>query len=154
MAKTFVKINLRGIKLIEGDMQRLITAAGMGTVGIKALELNNNQIESQVDRNNKKFKPYSKRYKAYRAKRGRDQRVDLIGFPTAGGGSATMLQSFQVQRTEPGRVVIGFPNSVEKIKALGEFENKKRPVEFVGLNSNSRRKLQKYIFTHFHLNRK
>jgi len=143
-----VTVNLKGFDKAIKALNKSFGTKGMSIIGIKALELNSNQIRDQVDRNGARFPKYSKRYQAVRSARGRDNKVDLVGFVTK-GGQATMLQSFGIQKESRAEVVIGFPNPQEKRKALGVLENKKRPIPFVGLNKNSRIKLFKFIFKRF-----
>ena len=129
--KTNFKPLIRDIKDIE-DID-------MRNIGIKALELNEDQIGKKKNRDGSSFKSYTAAY-AKRKGVGRGE-VDLVSKGKVGGKlRGTMLKSFGILRITKRIVEIGFRISGNREKAKGNVNT--RP--FVGLQTGSRKKLFKF----------
>ncbi len=125
------------------DMQR---------IGVRALELNDNQIAKKRDHKGKAFRPYSTTYA--KRKGVSKSAVDLTSKaktqPKKGGKPfGTMIQSFGINRSSSKSVEIGFSGTWEKQKARfnvsgGARTDKARP--FVGLMTKNRKKLFSFVF--------
>ncbi|MBW1784862.1 MAG: hypothetical protein JRL30_29470 [Deltaproteobacteria bacterium] len=135
-----IKVNLSGLHALEKSLKKIQSVRGQGLIGVKATELNFEQIDAQKDRDGKRFPPYSARWQAQRKRLGLTPtgRVDLTI-------THEMLDNFDVQKTTRKSVLIGFSSVAEKRKAFGVMRNKKRPINFVGLTKNSEKKLMRFI---------
>ena len=139
-----VVVDFRNFDKLVLNIKKLNSSRVMGLIGEAVIELNEDQIADQKDRDNRKYIPYSARYQRQRKKAGRDSRVDLTGI-----SNPTMLRNFGVTNVKKGKVSIGFSSITEKVKALGVMSNPKRPVFFVGLHKKSIKKLNDFIFRKF-----
>ena len=111
----------------------------MKVVGFKTKELLDDQVLAQVDKKGTTFPRYSPRYQKVRATKGLPSgTVDLTI-------SGHMLRSIDVLESGDTTAVIGFNNTEAKRSAIGVFENKKRPIAFVGLTKKSQKELIKFF---------
>jgi hypothetical protein len=122
------------------DVKNLNTKKAHGLIGVKALDLNFEQIDAQKDADGNRFPPYTPRWQAQRERLGLYpvNRVDLTI-------THEMLDNFDVQQVTNQKIIVGFSSLAEKRKALGVLRNKKRPIQFVGLTRKSEKMLRRFI---------
>ncbi len=127
----------------------------MGKIGVEALDLNSQQIESKEDRKGKTFKPYSVKYAK---KKGVSRNaVDLISNAKSVANKTTpkksrkpfgtMLISYGQIAIKRNIVVLGFRGIWDRQKArfnVAGIKQTKR--EFVGLKKGNRKKLISFVF--------
>ena len=142
MAKVQIEMNLKGLERQVKNLKKL----PMLKTGLKAHELNEEQIENYKDRYGRKFKPYST---SYANKKGVGvNNVDLTSNASVMPKSKRtghMLQNFGVVRTMKNKVIIGFTSMDAKIKAWFNVDGKKKR-EFVGLSKKNRQKLLTFFY--------
>jgi hypothetical protein len=120
----------------------------MQLTGQKALQLNEDQISKEIDRDGKRFPPYSLRYQKMRADgfgKGKPRDPNTVDLVITG----QMLQNFDVQNVTSYSVTIGFSSPEEARKARGVYQNPKRPIKFVGLTQSNRQKLLTWFYKRF-----
>ncbi len=149
-------ISLKNLVKKKDQIKKLSETSTMSLIGEKVLELNTEQIESGVDQNNRKFKPYSESYK--KQIMAAKSRISGKGRWKGGGKSkarlgakdpnevnltvtGSMLADFGIVKVKKGEVVIGFHSIKQKQKAEGNV--KKR--QFVGLTKKNYSNLFSWI---------
>jgi len=144
-----VTVNLKGLERQIKNLTRL----NMKNIGLKAKELNFDQITKKKNKDGSKFKPYTEAY-AKRKGVGVNQ-VDLTS--KAKGLSeeqkkkpyATMLKNYHILKLKRYSVILGFTSNWDQQKASwvvsgGKSNDRARP--FVGLNKMNRRRLNKFAY--------
>lgn len=144
-----VIINMKGL---ERQVKNLTTIE-MNKIGLKALELNFDQISKKKNKDGSKFRPYTQDY-AERKGVGVNA-VDLVSKASSLSKSqkkkpyGTMLKSYNVLKLQRFKVILGFSSQWDRDKAgwvsrSSKSNNRARP--FVGLMKKSRQKLFKFAF--------
>ena len=135
--KVKVEANLPSIERQVKNLKKL----PMLKTGLKAQELNDDQISKGIDNKGRKMKSYTKAY-ADKEKEGSRQPVNLVL-------SGRMMQNFGVIRTARDKVIVGFSSLKERLKAKGLVsggKNRTKEREFVGLSKKNRQKLLTFFY--------
>jgi hypothetical protein len=141
-----VVLDLRNLtKKIEA-LPLVFGAKGMGLIGARVQDLNQDQIRKQIDKDGKRVKAYSPKYAEAKGER----KVTYVSrkLKTKSGKTRKgqrsrghMMTSFGITRRRRGEVVVGFRSASAKLKATWNFNHR----EFIGLTTRNKRKLFKFI---------
>ena len=143
-----VVVNLKGL---EKQVKNLVSLP-MEAIGIRALELNKDQIGKKQNKDGSRFKPYTSSYSNRKGVGQND--VDLTSKASAIPKSnnkpyATMVKAFNIISVQNTKIILGFNTVWDRQKASynvtgGKNKQKARP--FVGLMAKNRRKLLKFAY--------
>jgi hypothetical protein len=141
-----VVLNLKNLKGRIKAIPVVFGSQGMGLIGARVQDLNNDQIRKQVDKEGRRVKAYSPEYAEAKGER----KVTYVSrkLKTKSGRTRKgqqsrghMMTSFGIIRRRRGEVVVGFRSASAKLKATWNFRHR----EFIGLTSKNKRKLYKFI---------
>lgn len=145
MPVTFTK----DFKQLEKQVKKFIKWP-MADIGIRALELNFDQIQKKTNADGTRFKNYNAQY-AFR-KGVAAGAVDLTSKASASSGRApiaTMLKSYGIIEKSRYSATLGFRGQFDKLKASWNVRgsrNRSKARPFVGLTRKNEKKLLKFVF--------
>jgi hypothetical protein len=141
-----VVLNLKNLNKKIAALPIVFGAQGMGVIGARVQDLNQDQINKQIDKEGRRVKSYNPEYAEAKGER----KVTYVSrkLKTKSGRTRKgqrsrghMMTSFGVVRRRRGEVIVGFRSASAKLKATWNF----RLREFIGLTTRNKRKLFKFI---------
>ena len=142
MAKVEIRVDLSGMKKDIRDLDNI----DMKRIGIRAIDLNFQQIARKKNSDGSSFLPYTTEY-AERKGVGTGA-VDLTSKGAVRSDPPHMLFTYKVINVTKRRALTGFRILKQRLKAKGIVsggKNNLKPRPFIGLDKNNRKKLVRFV---------